>query len=80
MLQPIGLVLSPAKTQIVHMSVGFDFLGFHIRWGRPQQLAHDRRVLAPSTTRAAVGELGQQPRSRISNRFCRPCKGAQSRR
>jgi RNA-directed DNA polymerase len=33
-LQPIGLVLSPAKTQIVHMSEGFDFLGFHIRWRR----------------------------------------------
>ena len=23
-----------AKTQIVHMSEGFDFLGFHIQWGR----------------------------------------------
>lgn len=33
-LQSIGLVLSPAKTQIVHMSEGFDFLGFHIRWRR----------------------------------------------
>ncbi|MFJ5841429.1 group II intron reverse transcriptase/maturase [Streptomyces shenzhenensis] len=33
-LKPLGLRLSPAKTQIVHMSDGFDFLGFHIQWRR----------------------------------------------
>ena len=33
-LQPLGLRLSAAKTQVVHMSDGFDFLGFHIRWKR----------------------------------------------
>jgi RNA-directed DNA polymerase len=33
-LQPLGLRLSPAKTRVVHMSDGFDFLGFHIRWKR----------------------------------------------
>jgi RNA-directed DNA polymerase len=33
-LAPLGLRLSAAKTQIVHMSEGFDFLGFHIRWRR----------------------------------------------
>jgi RNA-directed DNA polymerase len=33
-LEPMGLRLSPAKTRIVHMSEGFDFLGFHIRWDR----------------------------------------------
>src|SRR6266700_271792 len=33
-LAPIGLRLSPAKTRIVHMSEGFDFLGFHIQWRR----------------------------------------------
>jgi len=33
-LARIGLRLSPAKTQIVHMSEGFDFLGFHIQWRR----------------------------------------------
>jgi RNA-directed DNA polymerase len=33
-LQPLGLRLSPSKTQVVHMSDGFDFLGFHIRWKR----------------------------------------------
>ena len=33
-LEPIGLRLSAAKTRIVHMSEGFDFLGFHIQWRR----------------------------------------------
>ena len=33
-LQPLGLRLSAAKTRIVHMSDGFDFLGFHIQWKR----------------------------------------------
>jgi len=34
LLTPMGLRLSPAKTRIVHMSEGFDFLGFHIQWRR----------------------------------------------
>ncbi|MEO5874577.1 MAG: group II intron reverse transcriptase/maturase [Streptosporangiaceae bacterium] len=33
-LAPMGLRLSPAKTRIVHMSEGFDFLGFRIQWRR----------------------------------------------
>jgi RNA-directed DNA polymerase len=33
-LAPLGLRLSPAKTQVVHMSEGFDFLGFRIQWRR----------------------------------------------
>jgi Retron-type reverse transcriptase len=33
-LTPMGLRLSPAKTRVVHMSEGFDFLGFHIQWRR----------------------------------------------
>ena len=33
-LEPLGLRLSVAKTRIVHMSEGFDFLGFHIQWRR----------------------------------------------
>jgi RNA-directed DNA polymerase len=33
-LEPLGLRLSPAKTRIVHMDEGFDFLGFHIQWRR----------------------------------------------
>ena len=33
-LAPMGLRLSPAKTHVVHISDGFDFLGFRIRWKR----------------------------------------------
>jgi RNA-directed DNA polymerase len=33
-LTPLGLRLSPAKTRVVHMSDGFSFLGFRIRWKR----------------------------------------------
>jgi RNA-directed DNA polymerase len=33
-LEPLGLRLSPAKTQIVHMSEAFDFLGFRLQWKR----------------------------------------------
>jgi RNA-directed DNA polymerase len=33
-LAPIGLRLSEAKTQVVHMGEGFDFLGFRIQWKR----------------------------------------------
>jgi RNA-directed DNA polymerase len=33
-LAPMGLAFSEAKTKIVHMSEGFDFLGVHIRWRR----------------------------------------------
>ncbi|MFI9329271.1 group II intron reverse transcriptase/maturase [Kitasatospora sp. NPDC052868] len=33
-LRTIGLRLSPAKTRIVHLSEGFDFLGFRIQWRR----------------------------------------------
>jgi RNA-directed DNA polymerase len=33
-LEPMGLRLSQAKTRIVHMADGFDFLGFRIQWKR----------------------------------------------
>jgi RNA-directed DNA polymerase len=33
-LGTIGLRLSAVKTRVVHMSEGFDFLGFHIQWRR----------------------------------------------
>ncbi len=33
-LEPMGLRLSEAKTQIVHMQDGFNFLGFRIVWKR----------------------------------------------
>jgi RNA-directed DNA polymerase len=33
-LAPLGLRLSEAKTRVVHMADGFDFLAFRIRWKR----------------------------------------------
>lgn len=33
-LATMGLRLSPAKTQVIHLSDGFAFLGFRIRWKR----------------------------------------------
>jgi RNA-directed DNA polymerase len=33
-LTPLGLRLSPAKTRVVHLSEGIDFLGFRIQWKR----------------------------------------------
>jgi RNA-directed DNA polymerase len=33
-LAPMGLRLSAAKTQVVHLSQGVDFLGFHLQWRR----------------------------------------------
>jgi RNA-directed DNA polymerase len=33
-LEPLGLRLSEAKTRMVHMSEGFDLLGFRIQWKR----------------------------------------------
>ena len=33
-LAPMGLRLSPVKTQVLHMSDGFGFLGFRIQWKR----------------------------------------------
>jgi RNA-directed DNA polymerase len=33
-LAPLGLRFSETKTRIVHLSEGFDFLGFHLQWKR----------------------------------------------
>jgi RNA-directed DNA polymerase len=33
-LAPMGLRPSPAKTSVLHMSEGFDFLGFRLQWRR----------------------------------------------
>ena len=33
-LATMGLTFSEAKTRVVHMAEGFDFLGFHIQWRR----------------------------------------------
>jgi RNA-directed DNA polymerase len=69
-LAPLGLRLSEAKTQIVHMSDGFDFLGFHIRWRRKRGTSKwyaytfiaDRPIRSvKDKVRALTSRLSQQP-------------------
>jgi len=74
-LMPLGLRLSAAKTRMVHMSDGFDFLGFHIRWKRKRgtnqwyvyTFIADRPVRAvKAKIRALTGRLSQaDPRNII---------------
>jgi len=40
-----GLTLSSSKTRIVHLSMGFNFLGFNIRWYRDSRTKTGRKVL-----------------------------------
>ena len=70
LLASIGLRLSAAKTQIVQLSEGFDFLGFHIRWQRKRgsnqwhvyTLVADRPFRAvKARVRALTRRTSQQP-------------------
>jgi RNA-directed DNA polymerase len=47
-LAPMGLRLSEAKTQVVHLREGFDFLGFHIRWRRKRGTSQRYVYIYPS--------------------------------
>ena len=47
-LAPMGLRLSPAKTRVVHIDEGFDFLGFHIRRMRKRGTAKSFVYTVPS--------------------------------
>ncbi len=69
-LAPLGLWLSEAKTQILHMSDGFDFLGFRIQWRRKRGTTKwyvytfiaDRPVRSlKDKVRALTSRLSQQP-------------------
>jgi hypothetical protein len=60
MLAPLGLRLSPAKTQVVHMSDGFDFLGFRIRWKTPERVEQVVRLHLHRRPSGSVGE-GEDP-------------------
>jgi hypothetical protein len=52
-----GIALSPAKTQVVHMSGGFDFLGFRIQWKR----ARERASGTSTPSSEAAGPVAQRP-------------------
>jgi RNA-directed DNA polymerase len=67
-LAPLGLRLSPAKTRIVHMSEGFDFLGFRIQWKRKGGTSkwHVYTFIADRAIRslkAKIRALTKRPRS-----------------
>ena len=53
-LSPMGLRLSPAKTQVAHMSDGFDFLGFRISGN-----ARGERASGTSTPSSPTGPSGR---------------------
>src|SRR3954464_2056933 len=69
-LAPLGLRLSAAKTQIVHMSDALDFLGFRIQWRRKRGTSKwyvytfiaDRPIRSvKQKVRALTGRTSQQP-------------------
>ncbi|GGM87301.1 reverse transcriptase domain-containing protein [Dactylosporangium sucinum] len=77
-LAPLGLRLSPTKTRIVHMSDGFDFLGFRIQWKRKRgtnrwyvyTFIADRPVRSVKTKiRALTNRLSQADPGRILTRI-----------
>jgi RNA-directed DNA polymerase len=77
-LAPLGLRLSPAKTRIVHLSDGFDFLGFHIQWKRKRgtnkwyvyTFIADRPLRSiKSKIRALTNRLSQADPARILRRI-----------
>ena len=77
-LAPLGLRLSPTKTRVVHMSDGFDFLGFHIRWKRKRgtnrwyvyTFIADRPLRSvKSKIRALTNRLSQADPARILRRI-----------
>jgi RNA-directed DNA polymerase len=52
-LAPMGLRLSEAKTRVVHIDEGFDFLGFHIQRKRKQGTQRQALYTYPSKTALA---------------------------
>ena len=63
-LEQLGVQLHPQKTRIVHVRIGFEFLGYLIKRGRPRQSANRR--LGRS---APAGSLYAYPREKSILRF-----------
>ena len=61
-LAPIGLRLSPAKTQVVHIDTGFDFLGFHIR--RMRKRGSTRMFVYTKPSRKAIASIKAKVRAK----------------
>src|SRR5205807_100992 len=56
-LKPRGLTLSPEKTRIVHLTEGFDFLGFHVRHYPAPQTARSGWKLLIKPSKQSVQEI-----------------------
>jgi RNA-directed DNA polymerase len=83
-LAPLGLRFSEAKTRVVHLSEGFDFLGFRIQWKRKRGtdkwyvyvFIADRPVRSlKDKIRALTSRLSQQPPRDVLIRLNRIMRG-----
>jgi RNA-directed DNA polymerase len=61
-LAPIGLRLSEAKTKVVHLDEGFDFLGFRIQ--RRRKRGTNKRVVYTYPSRRSVQRIRKKVRAR----------------
>ncbi len=60
-LAPMGLRLSPAKTRVVHIDEGFDFLGFRVK--RHQKRGTDRRFVYTYPSKTALATVKAKVRA-----------------
>src|SRR5262245_42813470 len=74
-LEQLGVQLNPAKTRIVQVRFGFEFLGYQIKRGRPRQLGN--RKLGKT---APAGTLYAYPREKSILRFKEQVRQLTSRR
>ncbi|MFJ9370997.1 group II intron maturase-specific domain-containing protein [Nocardia sp. NPDC101769] len=83
-LAPVGLRLSKTKTRVMHMSDGFDFVGFRIQWKRKRgtnkwyayTFIGDRPIRSlKGKVRALTSRLSQQPPRDVLVRLNRIMRG-----
>ncbi|MFF8919580.1 group II intron maturase-specific domain-containing protein [Streptomyces sp. NPDC015032] len=83
-LAPLGLRFSESKTRVVHMSEGFDFLGFRLQWKRKRgtdkwyvyTFIADRPIRSlKDKIRALTHRLSQQPPRDVLRRLSRIMRG-----
>ena len=84
MLAPLGVRLSAAKTRVVHMSDGFNFLGFRIQWKRKRgtnkwhvyTFIADRPIRSvKAKIRALTNRKSQQPPGAVLTRLNQVMRG-----
>jgi RNA-directed DNA polymerase len=73
--EELGVELHPQKTRIVHISHGFEFLGYKVKRGKGLRLAAQRR-----TSRAHPQNLYTVPREKSVTRFKEQIRGLTRRK